>query len=430
MLKPERPPDDMRMYVRPSRSSAEEICNAFLADPTARHKFLLVGARGGGKSTELRAVARGLEGLATLMTIDLDASGVSATAVSAFDLLYISGVALLARVADADERKALFAELARAYADDEHEKLGSVQDALGGLVSFASATEAVVKAADLASGGLVSTTLDVVNKGFRLLGGARDPEVIAETSPRGRTLQAACQAIARKVRAAETAPLCVLVDGLEKMNGQAGERFQQVFCYTRLLADAEWSFAIAAPPSTLTETNSAAAVGYRTVPVWGFGTGDRARLVDLIRLRFQSAGFDDVDQVVAGALLDRLADASGGLPRHAIQMTHHAVEAALLADAPRIEPAHVDDGIQRVGESLALGLTGEDFDVLAAVDRRGVLPGKDRAARLFADGRILAHAPAPGQRRPSFSVHPLLAADVRELDANAHASIVAREDEP
>lgn len=412
----------MRLYVPPARSSADEICKAFRADPTARHKFLLVGARGGGKSTELRAVARGLGSHATLVTIDLDASGVSSTAVSAFDLLYIAGVALLARVPEG-ERADLFGELARAYAGEERDKLGGVQDALGGLASFASATEAMTKALDLASGGIMSTALDVLDKGFRLLGASRDPAVVAETSPKGRSLQTACRTIARKVRAAQSLPICVLIDGLEKMNGEAGERFKQVFCYTRLLADAEWSFAIAAPPSTLTETNSAAAVGYRTVPVWGFGPEDEASLVTLLERRFQGAGFDDVDRVIDRALLETLAEASGGMPRHAIQMTHHAVEAALLASAARIEPAHVEEGIRRVGESLALGLTSGDFEVLQRVARRNLLPEGERAARLFADGRILAHAPAPGHRRPRFSVHPVLLPDVRELEG-----AIARED--
>ena len=155
---------------------------------------------------------------------------------------------------------------------------------------------------------------------------------------------------------------------------------------------------------------------------WGFGPENKTSLVTLIERRFQGAGFDDVARVVDRAQLESIAEASGGMPRHAIQMTHHAVEAALRAPAERIEPAHVDEGIRRVGESLALGLTSEDFDVLQIVARRSVLPDSERAARLFADGRILAQAPAPGHLRPRFSVHPVLLPDVRELaDASARA---------
>lgn len=408
LLQPDRPPDNMNVYVSPAKSSAESICQGFTADPTARHKCLLVGARGGGKSTELREVFRRLDGHATRVTIDLDASGISAAAVSAFDLLYISGLALLKLVTD-NERNALFGSLSKAYAGNDHNALGEVNEAVAGLVSFAQATEGFAAAIDvLATGGAVSTSINVVRQGLRLFGNSK--EVVAESSPRGRTLQAVCRDIARLVHDTPGAkPICLLIDGLEKMNGEANERFRQVFCDTRLLADADWSMVIAAPPSTLTATNSATAVGYRIVPVWGFGPDDTDGLATVIKKRFQAA---DMDREVDEAQLRQLAEASGGLPRYAIQMTRHAVEQALLANAQRIKQAHVDQGIRQVGESLALGLTIEDFEILRRVDKGHLLPGGERAARLFADGRILAHAPAGNHRRPRFMVHPVLVPDV------------------
>jgi hypothetical protein len=412
-LRPDRPPplaEMDRLYVHPPRSSASEIVRKFEADPTGMQKFLLVGARGGGKSTELREVARRLGDKAVIASIDLDASGVTATTVSAFDLLYLSGLALLRLVPENDQDD-LYKELTRAYGGKDSASLGkNVRDALSGLVSFADAAGKTAALLDLGVGvPLFSAGLGAINAGVRLL--SRD-RIIAETSPEGRGLQHVCHTIVKAARMAHQGrPLCVLIDGLEKINGEANERFQQVFCYTRLLVDAEWTAAIAAPPSTLTETNSAVNLGYVTLPVWGFAPEDASVLQELLRRRFQAAGLDP-DTLVDPSSLARLVEQSGGLPRHAILMLQQTVESALHAGAERIDPEDIEDGIRRVAEELGLGLTEEDLQILARVHRRNQLPGNERAARLFADGRILARAPAPGRRLTQFFVHPVLEPEI------------------
>lgn len=420
LLRAERPPSDMdTLYVLPPRSSAAEICAAFDDDPTSFQKFLLVGARGGGKSTELREVERSLDARATLVTVDLDASGVSPSALAAFDLLYVSGLALL-RLMPENDRAAAYKKLTEAYAGtDASGSLGTVQEALAGLQSFADAAGAVTAVMSLSTGvPLVSAGLGVASKGLRLLG--LGPRLVAEASPEGRRLQAACNEIARAVRAApETSrgPICVLIDGLEKMNGEATSRFEQMFCQTRLLADTPWMMAIAAPPSSLTATHSARSVGYEIMPVYGFDADapdDRARLVELLGRRFHAAGVDPARHLAPG-VLDTIAEKSGGLPRQAIQIAANVVRRAIHDRAERIEPTHVAQGVQKEAETLGLGLTDEDFRVMARVHATHQLPGDERAAKLFADGRILAHPPAAGRSSPRFVVHPLLRPDVERM---------------
>jgi hypothetical protein len=410
----DRPPplaDMDRLYVRPPRSSADQIVRKLKANPTGMQKFLLVGARGGGKSTELREVARRLGSHTVIASIDLDASGVSALAVSAFDLLYLSGLALL-RLVGEDEREKLYKTLIAAYGGNKKESLArSAREALAGLMPFADAASKLAVATDMFTGApIVSAGLNMANAGVRLLGGDK---LVAETSSEGRRLQDACLTIAAAVReASQGRSLCVLIDGLEKMNGEANERFQRVFCYTRLVTDAEWTAVIAAPPSTLTATNSAVNLGYVNVPVWGFAPDEAGMLQELLRRRFEAADIDPVKHADQEALA-RLVVQSGGLPRHAIQMLQGAVESALDRGAIRLDAEDVDDGIQYVAESLGQGLTIEDLDILAVVHRRHQLPGDERAARLFADGRILARAPAPGRRLPGFFVHPVLEPELR-----------------
>jgi hypothetical protein len=404
----DRPPplaDLTRLYVPPRYSSADEIVRKFDADPTGLQKFLLVGARGGGKSTELREVARRLSGRAVVASIDLDASGITAASVSAFDLLYLSGLGLL-RLLPEVQQDTLYKGLIAAYGDSDIALGKDAREALSGLSSFTDATGKLAVAMGLATVvPALAAGLGMAHMGVRLLGRDR---LVSETSPQGRRLQDACRAIARAVRQVHPGqPLCVLIDGLEKMNGGADERFQQVFCHTRLLADAEWTAAVSAPPSTLTATNSAGSLGYVTVPVWGFALDEADALQELLGRRFQTANLDPARHVEPRELM-RVVVQSGGLPRYAVQMLRQAVESALGDDSERVVTEHIDKGIRYVAEELARGLNSDDLNVLAYVHQRHELPGNQRAARLFSDGRILVHAPPADSPMPSFAVHPVL----------------------
>lgn len=423
LLDAERPPADMRLYVRPPRSSAEEICEEFEADPTGFQKFLLVGARGCGKSTELRQVEHRIADRTTLVSIDLVASGVSPGALSAFDLLYISGLALLRRLHEKKRREELFRELAAAYAGAEQvSALGpTVDEALAGLAGFASATGKAAEAADLATGGvpIASAAFGLVRQGLRLIRKPDESELVMESSPRGRRLQTVCRDIARSLREVYTdKPICVLIDGLEQMNGNADDRFQQVFCYTRLLADTEWMAAIAAPPSTLTNTNSAHSLGYVILPVWGFDDEDLEPLQRVLQHRFDAVDLGSEQYLDRDQLL-RIAKESGGLPRYAINMAGSAVRRAVLDSSERFGKVHADEGIRSLGETLGLGLTSEDFEVMKKVQETHRLPRDQGAAKLFANGRILAHRPASGSNVPRFAVHPLLVNDVSGLPSRS-----------
>ena len=134
VLHEETPLSDFRLYVKPKRGCADGIAQELLDDPNGRQKFLLAGARGGGKSTELRAVAALLGKQMTLVTVDLDASDIAAPSVSAHDLLYVTGVALLGQVPRAAAQP-LFVELKKSYAGAEAEKLGDLDTALKGIAS-------------------------------------------------------------------------------------------------------------------------------------------------------------------------------------------------------------------------------------------------------------------------------------------------------
>lgn len=427
-LRPNQPPPE-GLYVEPRHGCAAAIVDDFLVDPVACRKFLLIGATGGGKSSELREIARRLRDQATLVTIDLDASGVNATTVSAFDLLYISALQLL-RTLPQEDAEPLFQKLRTRYAGEEGPQLGDLKTAWGGLSQFAEAAGGVATAmggaaaaAGVDLGAVATGAAAALSLGGNLMGqvGAgvrlrsKSSGVVAETSPMGRSLQEVCVEIARVCRRPNSLPLCLLIDGLEKMNGEAGERFRQVFEQTRLLADTQWTAVIASPPCTLTETNSAAGRGYLTRPVWGFGPDDFERLKKLLELRLVGAEVD-LDRDVETGQLSRIAEQSGGLPRLAVQIAYESVKTALLSKSPTLTAAHTAAGIQTIAQQLGLGLNAEHLRILSAVRARGLLPEAEKAATLFADGRILAYPPMPPSQLPRFVVHPLLEGDVALFD--------------
>jgi len=409
----EPPPPEL--YVRPKRSCADDIAAELGLDPAARTKILLVGARGGGKSTELRQIASLLANDREVASLDLDLSRVNAVTVTAFQLVYLSSVAVLRLLEPVDAKKAeaLFGDLKKAYADGnakEAASLGSLREALSGLASFATlAAEVATLLGGVPGGGTVASgALGALGAGIRLLPGRAG--AVPETSGLGRAIHAVAQRIAEEVDEVLDRPLCVLVAGLEKINGQSADRFRAIFDTTRLLADLPWAMVFAAPPCTLSTTNAVDGRGFRTVPVWGFGPDDLGTLGAVVRKRLDQLGLN-VGRHVDEEGLARLIASSGGLPRHAIEMMQRAATRAHVEGASELDAGRLDEALEWWGQALARGLDADDFDELRKTARTGMLSGTDEAAVLFADGRILVHPPAGGSRRPRFLVHPLLAGE-------------------
>jgi len=164
------------------------------------------------------------------------------------------------------------------------------------------------------------------------------------------------------------------------------------------------------PPTTLTQTDSVDSLGWRPSVVWGFDPDDDA-LVDALARRFEVAEMPVGTHVDCKDLV-RIARASGGLPRHAIDITHRAAELARRGGGERVAKTHVDQGIAWKAETLGRGLNAGDLTLLTSVNDKGLLPPDPGAAALFANGRIIAAPPAPGRPIQRFIVHPLLRAEV------------------
>lgn len=411
-------------YIPPPNGCVGAVVEDLTDSPQSTPKILLVGARGGGKSSEMREIERQLcDGHGLLVsTVDLRASGISPSNLSAFDLLYMAGLAVLRGLPDGPQAESLFRDLGTAYAGKNREALGTLQQSREGLASFAGAAAA---AATLIGAGLKLKGIDVdaattaaaaaitgTGAATGLILEPRKRGVVPETSAEGRDLMKVCGEIAHARRDDTMRSLCVMIDGLEEMNGESNERFRQIFEQTSLLSMMPWSAVIAAPPCTLTETKSVEGRGYSTYPVWGFRPNEPERMIHLLEQRFRVADIDPRDEtsVEPGALATITAEA-GTLPRHAIYIAQRAVKA--MRGEQRLSLKHAQEGVDFVGQRLCMALTSEDYDLLGQVHRTKRLPASDAAARLFADGRILVCPPDGENRKPTWTVHPLV---LPELD--------------
>lgn len=402
-------PAQGELYVEPPRSAAKEVAELIELDPRARAKFLLIGSRGGGKSTELRAIQRRLRSSTVSFRIDISAP----ESVSAFDLLYLQALTVLGvleRLAPGRGRE-MFEPLAKAYADsaDARASMGSLDDSLQGLAAFTEASAEVAAAVGLTVGmaPVVSAALGAASVAVKLVRTAKS--IISDTAPEGRDLQAAARAAMTALREHLHGhePLLV-IDGLERMNGQAPERLRDMFERTQLLWHADWSAVYAAPPCAITETNSAHAVGYKIVPVYGFA-GQWTELENLVRQRLEPiVSKSDVGEGV----VERIARSSGGVPRHAIEILKGAAREAHSRSVAQLSLSEVEFGERALAETLFLGLSSLDYDILGKVASSGQLPksedGDVRASALFGDGRILVSAPSAPSPSPRFLVHPLI----------------------
>jgi hypothetical protein len=409
LLDEDQPPPE-GLYVAPSRAVVGKVVGEILTDLHGKKKHLLFGARGSGKSTQLVEICRGLERASTIVAIDLDRSGISVAGLSAFDLLYVIGVAVLRRLRDEQQQEPLFERLKRAYAQKSADELGRWTDAAKGVASFGSGVVGLATALKLVDpGGILSAGLGLIEKGLKL---RKDPSgLVPASSPQGRELQAIVHEIIQVVRESSP-PIVVVIDGLEKVNGQAAQWFRDTFENTRLLLDLDATMVVASPPCPFSHTNSAYGFGYIPQIVWGFPLEELGALETALRRRVDAADVPDPSGVLARAC-GEFARASGGHPRHAIGMLHRAVKSALREQREHVTEADCHAALREMKEWLALGLVEASYSTLSRVAQKHILPDSDKAAQLFADGRILAYPPVE-TGAPVFAVHPLLADAVQK----------------
>lgn len=421
---PNGSPAEASLYVEPPDGLPGQLADELLDTAETNRKFLLIGGRGLGKSATLRRVGRLLarRDVAVCVEIDLDRMGIGAMSVGAFDLVYVIGLALLARLPKGADRTRLGEKLLKAYAGDNQKSLGKLDEILSGVAGFAVTAGALAVDAATVPGGAAGVqaaaelATPVAQAGVRGLVRlvsrmAGDIPVVAESSPEGQGILGATSAIVAAVRSRnDDRPLVVLLDGLEKVNGGGLKRVEELFEHTQLMANGAWNALIAAPPAVLSTANALQSMGFETRPVLGF-VGQPEAMRRLLRLRLELAG-GDVAETTDRDGLSRIVESSGGSPRSALWMAYYAVRAMRHLKAATLTAVAIDQGIARLSTELNSGLSDEDLQTLAEIATRR--RPNERATRLFASERILAQPPARPGAPHTYDIHPLLREQVEE----------------
>jgi Cdc6-like AAA superfamily ATPase len=336
------------LHVERKPSIVARVVAALAAEPCGKH--VVCGPRGAGKSAAVREIARELGPTSSVVDLDVDRSGLEAAAVSAIDLLYVVGTRALTRV-PADAVAALHEELAAACAGGGTPHLGRVEDALPGVAGFGEVLTAVEGACAPSAGD------DPALRRLILCG--QTAPVLA-SSAHGRRMQEAIEEIFDAVRAASGQKrIVVAVDGLDRVAPADARRSAHgLLEATRLLTDL--SVAVVA---TLAVPLGAAGspAGWSQHVVLGFAPDERATLELALLKRMKAAGLD-VDDAVP--LTQRIAEESGGDPRHAMMLLRAAALVALAAGRANLGPGDVEAAAPEVREAMALAprRSGRDHD--------------------------------------------------------------------
>lgn len=408
----ENQPASADVYVDAPTSIVEEVVRDIKRAPNANKKHLLVGARGGGKSTQLGAIYRQLDGFLRL-DLDLDRMGIEAARTTAFDLLYFVGLAALKALLQSEKKETeeLFKKLNKAYrGKDSAEGKQGVKEAVAGLAGFSDAVAKTAGAVGLVAAPAlaIGAGFGAVSAGMRLILRSEHPGVVSANSQQGKDLEIAVADVLTALRA-EAQNIVVLIDGLEKVNGHAAQWFRDTFENTSLLSEVDVTMVLASPPCPFSETNAASHLGYVVHVIYGYGTKDLEPLTQLLRRRVARCGLNPEEEGFAAACGSFARD-SGGHPRWAVMLLKRAVQKAIDNDRDRLLPEDLQAAVRQVLQTaLAIGLTESEYRVMLRVAKVGQLPDADGAARLFSDGRVLADPPEAAGT-PIFRVHPLLEA--------------------
>jgi hypothetical protein len=136
----------------------------------------------------------------------------------------------------------------------------------------------------------------------------------------------------------------------------------------------------------------------------------------MVAKRIRAAELDP-DEVLAPALRATLSEWCGGHARTAMYLMREAVPEAIANERGMVGEEELEVARRIVGRRLNQALSGADRLLLSGIHAEGMdacrsEADEDRAGRLFANGQILAVPPRSGHTRTTFTVHPLVAAEL------------------
>lgn len=414
---PQSPPRDPAWRAERPYSPAEDILTS-LQDAPAPKKVLFKGTSGNGKTTELLHVVAGAHRTRFVIYFDFEQhfrttmrDDAALQSAQPWELLFLAGVAIWAAgrragvewsaAQEEQLRQAAAALLARDPKDPPRIDLAGIAAAMS-LVLAGVASNAAGAAAGLAAlapglNRLASSAQWQVP--FQL--GRR--EILADQDPLVTRLLHAVDGLVLHVQTVHR-PVLLALDGLDRLGGDAARR---LFVESSLLSGLSCNLVLTCPlevSSTRARFDTVKTLANVPVldeaapPSPGPGVGF---FREMWRRR---AG--DLADALSVELQDRLAWASGGLPRHFCRLVRDVAEWGYRRGADSVPGEVVEAVLDQHRRDLEDGMTREEFHLLRAVmdDPDHARPAGSLADDLLAEHRLVPYPDGSTWYYP----HPLL----------------------
>ena len=417
--------DDQDLYVSRPGSVAQTIVDELRLGLDPRGKWVVCGAMGSGKSTELVHLASKLESSHAVVGLDLPRSVARVDRLTAPEILYLiglAGVRAAQELWDHPIRPESVMELHDAFKPLQAERAPDInpREILQGVALFTAhaagggpTAAAAVAGAARAVAALFPSRVQP-RRGTPLGGSARP---LNDTDPDLPRLQAAVDAVFAELRTYRE-PV-VLIDGLDKM--QQPDVIKELFTGTRILTLPDVPVVYTGPITLMlsTEWQQVGASFKRerlstivvNAPHLPHVTVDPAKvdagiktLESVIHRRLNRLNLASGDVFADPTQERRIIETSGGLLRDLIALVQRAVRGCLRAGIRTITPQIVEDATIELRKEYEIGLTTRRVNELTHVATHGEPSGGDESAEMLLSGYVLPYA----NGRVWFAPHPIL----------------------
>ena len=414
---------DSALYV----PRAESVVDEFLSEIRfpGGHRFVLVGAIGSGKSTEMARLHQKMARDAGRVTILLDLfKQFRVDELAAGQVVFLVALTVL-RAANLDDEteKTLIGQLQKTYmgiVDRADRRDLNVGKLLKGLAVVVGGIAAGPAGAAAAMGAAAAT--EALDLRLALPGRGRD---LQANDPMAIELHHALQdVLVRARKSVDGKRFLVLIDGLDKIGAEP--QIRDLFC-TGVLSAANVEgidLVYAAPPSLIFQAGFGVGTGFRALRLdlfnifmrtGGLNPQEIEAMRTLLDRRVHEAGLrnDDVwpDGDIEHSAVDRIIIASGGLTRDLIHIVRRAVVVASRAEEDKcLRVEDLEAGIAKRAEEYLLKLNLDIDELLRDTWRTRRRPGGALVPALLNDNLILYY----DNGQPWCHPHPMVMPTLRE----------------
>jgi hypothetical protein len=375
-----------------------------ISDQPSTLKFILCGARGSGKSTELTRLANKVRNDFCVVHTDL-AAGLPDEA-STLAVVTLLGVASLhaMRAWSSEDGLATDPEprggaALQAALDKFGKVVPKVSKLLEGISGIVTLFDPTVGVAVKASGAAVASVGAEVR--HALARGPLEGRLPPDKRDDAKAVVDAVNVILDELAKLAGRPVLLLADGLDKRTGVA--EVQLALAEEYLLRELQAPLVLTGPVNLRHDPRFRAVPGnFRLALLYNVpvcvraedGTIDSAdegiaMLRTLYERRRAAAGFSR--ELIAVELIDRAAAMCSGIVRDFLGLLHAACKNALVAARTEVESEDLEDAIKVKRLEMEGYLDEGHLDILRRVLEKGVLPGTERADTLLFENFIACY---------------------------------------